>query len=147
MIVNNTNWLGAMAEDVINDPVLGGTPGVALFTNTPLLSPFTVLADFTHPVGGGYVILPLVISLGHENLPDGSARLITDPVVFGVTGAGPWWTANGYYVVNILAAPTDWLWAEYLPTPFTWTAITEKLHLTLELVLQATADWGTVCVC
>lgn len=132
--------------ELTSETALSGAE-IGLFTNTPLISPFAVLADFDPPAWTGYLAGALTFTGVGTELEDGSFRGLAEPIDFVVADPGPWGTVNGYYIFNTTLTPDEWLFAAYFDAPFTWTDTFQVLSLRWEFKLSTVADWGTICLC
>lgn len=114
-----------MLEDFITAYLTSpATPKLILFTNTPTLNQFTLLADLDVPTGSWYASKTAVITEVFRDDSDGSLNIGIESAIWNYTGSDPAEVING---VGLTDGSTNLFGAFYLAEPKTMSSVLDTL--------------------
>jgi hypothetical protein len=136
--------LNSAGQHVVAGNYSGGLYGayVGLITNTPALTPNSVIGDMQEPTYTGYARQAIGAPTGPYQDQDGSWDLIFATLAFQMANATTPTNVTGWFIADALTAG-NLLAAELFPTPIDLTTTDNVVPIAPTVELPPTADYGT----
>ena len=124
---------GSSAAGVLNGCKVG------LFTNTPVVTSHTLLADLTAPTDAWYALSTAVTWGAIYNEADGTATLASNLVPFIASGTVTGSSIKGYYLVAGSGSPTAPLAIEVFAAPVILATVGVGFNLVVNIEIDSSS--------
>lgn len=118
---------------------------VGLFTNTPALSPDTVLADLVEPTYTGYARVPVAIGSRRSNSNEDVIEPVGSASFQPTDDVGLPQTANGVFLAGTIGGVVVLLLFENFDAAFNFNTHLNGLTINLDLFFRNGPYWGGIC--